>query len=77
MRVTDPQTPLIYAVLIVTAAAIAVGSVGVLLSWLMHRLHERLEHRVPRHRRQLVATYASFRRFLMTVSFAAVRSLVE
>jgi len=77
MRVTDPQTPLTYAVLIITAAAIAVASVGLLLSWLMHRLHERFEHRVPRHRRQLEATYASFRRFLMTVRFAAVRSLLE
>jgi uncharacterized membrane protein len=77
MRVTDPQTPLVSGVLIITAAAITVAIVGLLLSWLMHRLHERLEHHVPRHRRQLEATYASFRRFLISVRFAAVRSLVE
>ena len=52
-------------------------AVTALLGWLLHTLHERSEHRVPRYRRQLVEMYESFHRFLEAVREAAVRGVRE
>lgn len=52
-------------------------ALGLLASWALTKLSDHMENRTPAFRRELEATYASFRRFLMTVRAAAVRGLYE
>jgi hypothetical protein len=52
----------------------AVFCVGVLASWLLHRLSEYLDNRTPAFRRPLEAAYARFHGFLLAVRLAALRS---
>jgi hypothetical protein len=65
----DPVTlrmAIMSTVLLLVGAVLIVG---------LHVLSEYLEHRVPRYRRELEATYVSFHRFLLAVRCAAVRRL--
>jgi hypothetical protein len=45
------------------------------LMWLLHSLNEHVENRVPPHRRELVAMYESFHKFLCAVRCAALRAI--
>jgi hypothetical protein len=56
--------------------AVVLTLVGV-LSVAAHALVNHFERRTPPYRRELEATYASFRRFLMTVHAVVVRRLQE
>jgi flagellar basal body-associated protein FliL len=69
---TNTQGSLIWiaAIAVIVSAILAV--VG-LVSWLLHSASER----TPYYRRELEATYASFRRFLMTVQAVVVKRLQE
>lgn len=44
-------------------------------SRMLHTFKERSEHRIPAYRRELEATYASFRRFLLSVRSAVLMRL--
>jgi hypothetical protein len=60
--------------------AVVFASIGVLLvafRALSRAVSRRLENRIPPYRRELEATYASFRRFLMTVQAVVVCRLQE
>jgi hypothetical protein len=45
------------------------------LMWLLHTLNDYVENRVPPYRRELVAMYESFHRFLSAVRCAAPKAL--
>jgi hypothetical protein len=66
--------PFLWKVLGILAAVLTL--VGVLM-FAFHAFATRLENRIPPYRRELEATYASFRRFLMTVQAVVIRRLQE
>jgi len=55
----------------------AVFCVGVLASWLLHRLSEYLDHQTPAFRKPLEAAYARFHGFLLIVQLAALRRRIS
>jgi hypothetical protein len=59
--------------IVLVAIMAAILSVGLLASWLLHRLSEHLEQRTPAFRRPLEAAYARFHLFLLAVRLAALR----
>ena len=71
-RYTEPMLTLYTEVVLVLLGMLTVTGV---LVCLMHWLADFADTRVPFHRRQLEATYASFHRFLMAVRAAAIRSV--
>ena len=68
---TDTQGLLTTAA--IAAIVLTILGVAAALSWALHRASER----PPAFRRELEATYASFRRFLMTVQAVVVKRLQE
>ena len=69
---TNTQEALISIAAIAVIVSVILAVVG-LVSWLL----QRASHRTPFYRRELEATYASFRRFLMTVQAVVVKRLQE
>jgi flagellar basal body-associated protein FliL len=69
---TNTQGALISIAAIAVIVSVILAVVG-LVSWLLHRASQR----TPYCRRELEATYASFRRFLMTVQAVVVKRLQE
>jgi hypothetical protein len=69
---TNSQGALISIAAIAVIVSAILSVVGA-LSWLLHKASER----TPYYRRELEATYASFRRFLMTVQAVVVKRLHE
>jgi hypothetical protein len=71
LAVNDPWTdPFIAAALVIMAAVLCAVAV---LCYLLRRMSERLERRIPAYRRPLEATYSRFHRFLLIVQIAALR----
>jgi flagellar basal body-associated protein FliL len=69
---SDTQGALVSIVAIALIVSVILAVVG-LVSWMLHAASER----PPHYRRELEATYASFRRFLMTVQAVVVKRLQE
>ena len=66
---SDPIViPIAVRLLILTVVVL----IGLGVSWMLHTY---TEHRVPAYRRELEATYASFRRFLLSIRTAVLMRL--